>query len=210
MFLRQFRAHLQSCKGTSKGNADKLIEALDQYEDALAPTLELIPYGGKILSLGMRLVLARSRKSRGSAKEIEEIFRRIATESAKLKRRTIVLMDDIDRLNATEIRQIFQLVKVTAPLPYVTYVVAFDRTAVASALKQDSGVESGEEYLDKIVQVAFELPAISETAFASLITEGIESLLANYPPAHFDTARVGSIFPSFRACSRQSVTSGDF
>jgi len=199
-FLRQFRAHLQNFKGSSSGNAGKLIEALDEYEDALAPTLELIPYGGKILSLGMKLVLKRSRKSRGSPKEIEEIFYRLVTESARLKRRTVVLIDDIDRLNATEIRQIFQLVKATAPLPYVTYVLAFDRTAVASALKEDSGVASGEEYLEKIVQVAFELPAISETAFAALITEGIDSLLAKYPPAHFDTARFGSIFPSFRAC----------
>jgi predicted KAP-like P-loop ATPase len=110
-----------------------------------------------------------------------------------MKRRTVVMIDDIDRLNAAETRQIFQLVKLTARFPYVTYVLAFDRSAVASAL-EGVGVDSGEEYLEKIVQVSFDLPPISDATLSSFITEGIDLLLAKYKPAHFDMHRFGNMF----------------
>jgi predicted KAP-like P-loop ATPase len=203
-FLKQFRAHLLKFQGTSKKNVERIVNTLDDYAEALAPPLELVPYGGKILSHGLKFALRGARKVLGSGKEIEDIFAQLATESAALKRRNVVLIDDIDRLNASETRQIFQLVKLTARFPYVTYVLAFDRSAVASAL-QGIGVDSGEEYLEKIVQVSFELPAISEATLTAFITEGIESLLAKYKPAHFDTHRFGNLFHTGFRSSFRSV-----
>ncbi len=82
----------------------------------------------------------------------------------------MVIIDDIDRLTAAEIRQIFQLVKLSARFPYVVYVLAFDRDAVAEALSE-LGVTSGEEYLEKIVQVSFDLPPISEQTMTLMISE---------------------------------------
>lgn len=79
--------------------------------------------------------------------------------------------------------------------PYVTYVVAFDREAVAFALRE-IGVDSGEEYLEKIVQVSFELPTVSDASLSSFITQGIDSLLTKYKPAHFDMHRFGNLFHS--------------
>ncbi len=203
-FLKQFRAHLLKFQGVAKKTAGRIVDALDEYAEALAPPLELIPHGGKILSQGLKFVLRGARKFLGSGKEIEEIFNQLETQSAALKRRTVVLIDDIDRLNASETRQIFQLVKLTARFPYVTYVLAFDRTAVASALKE-TGVDSGEEYLEKIVQVSFDLPAISDATLSSFITKGIDSLLAKYKPAHFDTHRFGNLFQSGLRSSFTSV-----
>ncbi len=192
-FFKQFRAHLLKFQGTAKKNVERVVDALDDYAEALAPPLELIPYGGKLLSHGMKFALRGARKFLGSAKEIEDVFDQLASQSAGLKRRTIVLIDDIDRLNATETRQIFQLVKLTARFPYVTYVLAFDRTAVASALKE-IGVDSGEEYLEKIVQISFDLPAISDATLSSFLVQGIDSLIAKYKPAHFDMHRFGNLF----------------
>jgi hypothetical protein len=192
-FLKQFRAHLLKFQGTAKKNIERIVDVLDDYADALAPPLELIPYGGKILSYGVKFAFRGARKLLGSGKEIEDIFDQLASQSAALKRRTVVLIDDIDRLNASEARQIFQLVKLTARLPYLTYVLAFDRSAVAAAL-QEAGVSSGEEYLEKIVQVTFELPAISNATLSSFITQGIDSLLTQYKPASFDSHRFGNFF----------------
>jgi hypothetical protein len=192
-FLKQFRAHLLKFQGTAKKNVERIVDALDDYADALAPPLELIPYGGKLLSKGLKFAFRGARKVLGSAKEIDDIFDQLASQSAALKRRTIVLIDDIDRLNATETRQIFQLVKLTARFPFVTYVLAFDRAAVVTAL-HTIGVDSGEEYLEKIVQVSFDLPAISEATLTSFITQGIDTLLAQYKPAQFDMHRFGNLF----------------
>jgi hypothetical protein len=203
-FLKQFRAHLLKFDGHANKKVEQIVDTLDEYAEALAPPLELIPYGGKILSHVLKFALHGAQKRLGFPKEIEDIYNRLAVQSASLKRRTVVLIDDIDRLNSAETRQIFQLVKLTARFPYVTYVLAFDRTAVAAALK-DTGVDSGEEYLEKIVQVSFDLPAISEEALSSLLTKGIESLLVEYTPAHFDTLRFGNIFHGGFRSSFESV-----
>jgi predicted KAP-like P-loop ATPase len=197
-FLKQFRAHMLNFQGTARKTAERVADALDEYAEALAPPLEFIPYGGKILS-----VLRGVRRFLGPSKEIDHIFNQLVMQSAAFKRRTIVLIDDIDRLNASEIRQVFQLVKLTARFPYVTYVLAFDRAAVGSAL-QERGVDSGEEYLEKIVQLSFDLPSISEATLSSFITKGLDSLLANYKPAHLDMERFGTMF---HAGFRSSFTS---
>ena len=199
-FLKQFRAHLLKFQAKGKKTVERLVDALDDYAEALAPPLELIPHGGKLLSYGVKFGVRGARKLLGSAKEIGDIFAQLAAQSTSLRLRTVVLIDDIDRLNAAETRQIFQLVKLTARLPYVTYVLAFDRAAVANALKE-LGIESGEEYLEKIVQVSFELPAIAEATLSSFLTQGLDALLAKYKPAHFDTHRFGNLFHSgFRDC----------
>jgi predicted KAP-like P-loop ATPase len=187
-FLRQFRAHL---KGNRKEFKD-LLASLDDYAEALAPPLELLPYG-HLFSSGLKVGVKGAQQFLGSAKDANTLFDQIATQAKKLKRRTVVLIDDIDRLTAGETRQIFQLVKLTARFPYVIYVLAFDREAVTEALKE-LGVDSGEAYLEKIVQVSFDIPPVSETSLTSFITTALDDLLKAYQPAHFDSARFGNLF----------------
>ncbi|MEI8013088.1 MAG: P-loop NTPase fold protein, partial [Candidatus Omnitrophota bacterium] len=45
----------------------------------------------------------------------------------KLPNKIIIVIDDIDRLNHVEIRQIFQLVKSLGDFPNTTYLLAFDK-----------------------------------------------------------------------------------
>jgi len=72
-------------------------------------------------------------------------------------RRTIVFMDDIDRLTATEIRDIFWLVKTVGALPTVHYVLVFDREVVVETLNE---LFPGRAYayLASIVDVAVDIP----------------------------------------------------
>ena len=187
-FFRQFRAFLNDDKHGLKA----LLNSLDDYADALTPPLELLPYG-RLISAGVKTAVKGGQKLLGDSKDINVLFEKIAADLKKLKRRTLILIDDIDRLTADETRQIFQLVKITAKFPYVIYVLAFDRQAVAQALEKD-WIGSGEEYLEKIVQVSFDIPPISEAALTNLITTGIEELLKKEKPASFDQNRFGNLF----------------
>jgi len=187
-FLRQFRAHL---KGNQREFKD-LLASLDDYAEALTPPLELLPYG-RIFSSGMKVGIKGAQKAFGAAKDVDGLFDQIAAKAKKLKRRTVVLIDDIDRLSAAETRQIFQLVKLTARFPYVIYILAFDREAVSEALER-LGVDSGEEYLEKIVQVSFDIPPISEASLTSFLTAELDDLLKRHQPAHFDSTRFGNLF----------------
>src|SRR6266480_496993 len=73
-----------------------------------------------------------------------------------LKTPIVVVLDDIDRLSSPEIRDVFKLVRLTASFPNVVYLVAFDRIRVEQALSEE-GVP-GRDYLEKILQVAVDLP----------------------------------------------------
>ena len=71
--------------------------------------------------------------------------------------RIVVLIDDIDRLRQEEIREVVKLVRLTGDFPNIIYVLAFDRLRVEAALGEDR--ESGRAYLEKIIQVSYDVPS---------------------------------------------------
>ena len=73
----------------------------------------------------------------------------------------VVVLDDIDRLETSEIRDVFKLVRLTANFPNIIYIVAFDRERVEEALGEQ-GVP-GRDYLEKILQVAVDLPVVPQS-----------------------------------------------
>lgn len=74
----------------------------------------------------------------------------------------IVMIDDIDRLTNSQIRDIFHLVKQVGNLPNIVYILSMDREIVCRALKEIHNID-GNEYLEKIIQVPFEIPQISKS-----------------------------------------------
>lgn len=87
---------------------------------------------------------------------LRELRDDIAARLALLKRKIVVVVDDIDRLEVAEAREVFRLVRAVADFPNTTYLVAFDR----EPLGFDEGREGdiARSYLDKIVQVPLSLP----------------------------------------------------
>ena len=73
-FLKQFRAHLGKFQGAAKKNAQRIVDTLDDYADALAPPLELIPYGGKLLSHGAKAIFGGARKLLGLGRRSGTFF----------------------------------------------------------------------------------------------------------------------------------------
>jgi fused signal recognition particle receptor len=92
--------------------------APDEYAEALAPPLELIPYSGKLLSHRMKFALRGAGKFRGSAKEIEDIFDQLASTAA-LNRSTdgpsYSLMTLIGRMPPTVSRTLPRLIYTIPP-----------------------------------------------------------------------------------------------
>jgi len=106
--------------------------------------------------------------------------------SKKLKQRTrpiIVVLDDLDRLTTSEIRDIFRLVRLTASFPNVVYVLAFDRYQIERALSLDDSVPplddpAGRAYLEKIVQVVLNLPEISQEVLLDELAAALDRTLS--------------------------------
>ena len=104
-----------------------------------------------------------------------------------------IVIDDIDRLDAKEVRDVFKLVRLTASFPNVVYIVAFDRKRVEYALGgQDI---PGRDYLEKILQLAVDLPVISDENLRAHIAQAVTAVLDDIDnPGPFDSERWPDVF----------------
>lgn len=100
-------------------------------------------------------------------------------EKLKEKRRKIlVIIDDIDRLQREEIRATMQMVKSVGQLPNVIYLLAYDRQVVWAALDDFPELKGKHpSFAEKIVQQELELPIPSNDALFKMFDQEIRFLL---------------------------------
>ena len=103
--------------------------------------------------------------------------RKIEKALSALDKPIVVVLDDIDRLDTSEIRDVFKLVRLTANFPNIIYIVAFDRERVEEALGEQ-GVP-GRDYLEKILQDVVDLPAVPSHVLHQQITSALDDVLDN-------------------------------
>lgn len=89
----------------------------------------------------------------------------------------IVFLDDVDRLSASEIREVLKLVRLTANFPHIIYIIPCDRGRIEQALGEN-GI-SGRDYLEKIIQYSFKLPEVPKHLFEKEIKKEIKKALFN-------------------------------
>ena len=130
---------------------------------------------------------------RPKPKDIEKLKSEISTALRAQPRRILVMIDDIDRLTSEEIRQVFRAVKSVGDFPNVTYLMAFDKRVVARSLRKLQG-GSGEDYLEKIVQIPFELPLVDRVSIRALFFEQLDRIIADVDSKSFDQTYWGNIF----------------
>jgi predicted KAP-like P-loop ATPase len=179
-------------------DASKIGKKLSFYSKLVSP-LVYVPQ----ISV-FALLLSKIIKSVGKASEsfgktdnksLEEIKNELNTLLAKQNRKIIVIIDDIDRLNNTEIRQIFQLVKSIGDFQNTVYILAFDKEVIINALsKVQEG--SGAGYLEKVIQIPFEFPAISKEKIEEYLFSQLSIILKDIPEKHFDKTYWDNIYNS--------------
>ena len=97
----------------------------------------------------------------------------------------IVVLDDVDRLSVSEIRDVFKLVRLTASFPNLIYIVVCDRFRVEQALNEQR--ISGRDYLEKILQLPFDLPKVPRHLLHEQINVAINAALHGIEnPGPFD------------------------
>lgn len=199
--FRSGQAHVVDFNPWMFSGVDRLVDAFFAEVSAalkLLPQLteagkELEEYGELLSGLGwipivgpwterarlaMRLVGGSLKKAKGgTAARRKQVERALS----KLDNPLVIVLDDIDRLTTHEIRQVFQLVRLTASFPNVVYVLAFDRQRVEQALTED-GVP-GRAYLEKILQLAIDLPLVPGEVLQSQIFKALDAALTGVEEA---------------------------
>ena len=167
-------------------------EKLGSIANEYAEVLTVIPKAGNAVAAIVKNLTAKYAKS--DIDQLKNQFSRVISESSI---RLVVIMDDIDRLDKSEIQTVFKLVKLLADFPNTTYILAFDDKRVAEALKEKYGsIDAGRSFLEKIIQVPLPLPPTSKQARRTLALEGLESALklAAVVLSNDENRRLGDIF----------------
>ena len=152
-------------------NFDKVGEALKEYGDALTAPLSLlgVPLVKEFATAALKTagsVVGRPTSVNQYRKDVEDALR-------ERERPIIVVLDDVDRLSVSEIRDVFKLARLTAGFPNLIYIVLCDRLRVEQALGEDG--LSGRDYLEKIIQYPFDLPEAPEHILGQRLLEEIEN-----------------------------------
>ncbi|WP_423895124.1 KAP family P-loop NTPase fold protein, partial [Dialister invisus] len=153
----------------------KVGKALSDYSGAF-DTLLLVPgvSSGFIESLkSLARVLGDNLREKVDLDRTKDILEKALIKANK---KIIIVIDDIDRLTNSQIRDVFQLVKQVADFPNVIYVLAMDREVVRSALTEVHNID-GNEYLEKIIQIPFELPELRKSRLHDIFFIKLEQIV---------------------------------
>ena len=127
------------------------------------------------------------------SKDLEATRNELNELLEKQERKIIIVIDDIDRLNNDEIRQIFQLVKILGDFPNTIYVLAFDQGVVTKALeKVQEG--PGDDYLEKIVQFPIQLPLVRKSDLEKSLFQFLNELIKEIPKEQWDSTYWENIY----------------
>jgi hypothetical protein len=171
-YFAELVAQLASNKDVKIQTAAKRIE---EYSDLLDPFGDLPGIGGAFKAGGKGLRLFGRKigtRAKFHATSIDAQKKQIEAALSATNKRFVVFIDDIDRLEQDEVRDMVRLVRLVADFPRVSYLIAFDRKRVEEALgRGDPAI--GRDYLEKIVQLSYPVPiptrqALDQVAFVAL------------------------------------------
>ena len=151
----------------------KIGKALTDYSDAL-DALALVPMVGSGLATILKTIAKAQGAELSKDVDIDTTKENLETVLGDTNQKIVVIIDDIDRLTNTQIRDIFQLVKQVGNFPNIIYVLSMDREVVCRALESVHNID-GAKYLEKIVQIPFEIPALLKPRLRELFLTKLEN-----------------------------------
>jgi predicted KAP-like P-loop ATPase len=195
-FLQELGTQLRN-EGEKPGAGDQLTEAAGRlltYAEVLEP-LGWIPVVGTWLSRAGRAGkvvrgLTAARRDQPSVEAQRESVRAVLAE---LDDRVLVVIDDMDRIEREQIRDMVRLVKLVGDFPNTTYLLAYDRAPVEDALGDTP--EEGRAYLEKVVQVVHDLPEPSPSAVVDILLPELQAIVDSIEHGPFRPEDWQNMFP---------------
>ena len=152
-----------------------LITWITQFSDAVANWIEV--------------------RAKALSKTLPELKEELSRDMATLPTPLVIVIDDVDRLQNEQIRSLFQLIKANADFPNLVYLLLFERERIVQALDSSPGGGGGAAFLEKIVQVSFDMPQVEDEQQTRVLTSALDELLSESgADEHFDQVRWGNLF----------------
>ncbi|WP_200881822.1 KAP family P-loop NTPase fold protein [Nitrincola sp. A-D6] len=187
---RAFLGQLQAVLPAKSEKFKKLGELLGDFAEGVGGLIDL---SGMTGGAGSKIGKLVGMVTRSKPKDVPALKSKISSILREAGRRILVVVDDIDRLTPEETRQLFTVIKALGDFPNVVYLLAFDREVAAQAIEQQSGMP-GERYLEKIIQVPFELPPVDRVALRAALFKRLDEILGDTPDGLFDQSYWTNVF----------------
>lgn len=204
-FLSDLGKILAKDHGISAKASKQVGKLLSDYDDIINVGIE----AASLLPIpGVSYVLKAGKSAlKKTDKTLHELKESITGEITKISYPIVVLIDEVDRLDDSEVLEIMRLVKAVADFPNVSYLIAYDVDRVVEALgasgrtAEDAG-HRGRAYLEKIVQHQVFLPALFEAELIEMFRSEVKAVAseAEFPDSRYSEDRYtvieNAIFPN--------------
>jgi predicted KAP-like P-loop ATPase len=148
---------------------------------------------------GDKLATYYTAKSEAARKSVADAKKDLQISLKALDKNVLIVIDDVDRLTPEGIKMVFQLVKANADFPNLVYLLLFQRETIEKALTGmgATGEVDGSQFLEKVVQVGFDIPKLSPRMIEESIESAVSRIVQGTPAQErFDPQRWGKLFIS--------------
>ncbi|MFQ6798422.1 P-loop NTPase fold protein, partial [Bacillus thuringiensis] len=155
LYLLEFLEGIKKVEGYNP----EIGKAIKKYADILS-SVSLRGFGA---TLSFKELVDRFKPGQ-STDSLSDLKKEIEMLLKDYPKRIVVYIDDIDRLEGSEIRMIFKLVRLVADFPKVTYILALDEEVVQKSLssvyqfEEKGNLEDAKKYIEKFIQIPIYLP----------------------------------------------------
>jgi predicted KAP-like P-loop ATPase len=130
-----------------------------------------------------------------SGRDLTQVKAELNELLTKQKHKIIIIIDNISRVLDNEMNQIFQIVKSMGDYANTVYVLAMDKEFVIAAMNKIHGL-GGEAMLDKLVQLPFDIPAISKQDIENILLDRLKNIMSIIPDGAWDKNEWADIYYS--------------
>lgn len=171
---------------------NRIRDRLISYADIARPIAAAIPVVGAGLAEASRTLEERLRKPWNVA------FAEVSAELQRLATPILVVVDDIDRLQPSELLDLLKVVRLLGRFPGVDFLLAYDeRTVVETLQDPQRGTVSttrARAFMEKIVQYPLTMPPLLTSKIVKMLDAGLTEIVTpERVDASFDKNRFGQL-----------------
>jgi len=117
----------------------------------------VLQYGKALLGM---IPKAASFKDLFSEASQQEKIRQLTRYIARMPRRILVVLDDLDRMQPKELEVVFKILRGSEELSSVTFICSFDESELASILRSTRRYQNTTKFIKKFFQITVTIPKI--------------------------------------------------
>jgi hypothetical protein len=112
-------------------------------------------------------------------KNVQSQYDKIQDLLKRFKIKVIVFIDDLDRLDCSEVMEVLRLIRNSANFPFTQFVVAYDKDYVIRSIEKNN-ISHPSEYLEKIFNLEITLPKFEERILCDELLNRIKLIFKEF------------------------------